>query len=597
MAVYSQRDPAWSGDTLGFGPDSIGMYGCFVTEWAQLMTWAGHPMTPAQMDQALRDKGLFVDCGGVECLTDTALHDAFPDLWGVPDVRHCESFACPQDWLENDGDDYTVCWLSAPQVGFTSHFVGVVDWHAPTFADPWFGEVTDLSFYGGWSKAIQKVIRIRYLGNGQPAPSPTPSPAPAVPVGPVTFQGVTCPAGVHVRVLPGTDQAIVPQPGANPDVVDGGTTLTFDAWCHHTPNPANGADTMPTDYWTNQQDDRWFRVAGTGHWIASGGIKGNPPDGMAPLADPNPAPLTPPSVPVTPAQPAVPVVPFRGNPKALGGAWCWEWEDEAPYAQLKALGFTGVLIRAANGGPGSNDDRFWQQFQARQLRALAAGLEVVPWDYWYGPGDAGYTETDPAAYLRTSAEHLAGRGINAPAYVVDYESRDQTGLAGALKHLRDVSGGAVLLCPPGDPVEFGVSGWSWPDIDAAVDGLVPQLYTSAWPASLTLEKAWGEFQPNVPLWPACDEQDPIRVAAWVTGVRKRDAAGYSYWRAGVGTAATLQAYVPGAPAPDPVPSPAPAPVPSPAPRPTPAPPAPCWPAPQPESWWVILLDWLRGRRR
>jgi len=94
-----------------------------------------------------------------------------------------------------------------------------------------------------------------------------------------TFKGtVSADGGAHVRTLPGTENAIVLQPGANPEVVDKGTLLTFDGWTRHGP-------AIP-DAISGHGDDRWFRTT-QGHWIASAMIVGNPPPGMDPVPDPN----------------------------------------------------------------------------------------------------------------------------------------------------------------------------------------------------------------------------------------------------------------------------------------------------------------------
>jgi len=102
--------------------------------------------------------------------------------------------------------------------------------------------------------------------------SPVPTPG--------IFTGaVSAPEGAHVRTLPGVENPIVPQPGSNPDVVDRGIVLAFNAWTHHGPP-------IP-DAITGQGDDRWFQTT-AGHWIASAMINGNPPASMGPVPDPNP---------------------------------------------------------------------------------------------------------------------------------------------------------------------------------------------------------------------------------------------------------------------------------------------------------------------
>jgi murein DD-endopeptidase MepM/ murein hydrolase activator NlpD len=188
------------------------------------------------------------------------------------------------------------------------------------------------------------------------------------------FQGVTADGGVHVRVLPGQDQQIVQQPGDNPDVVDGGMTLCFDAWCHHAVSGRVtqwGSDTaIPADAWTGAPDDRWFRTA-SGRWIASAGINGSPPAGMAAIADPAPgAPLPVPTWAATaaPGGPHVRAYPGQDAPVVRDcapnepltlDAWCHygsgipdAWTGQPDDRWVRLLDHSGWLANAVvNGNP------------------------------------------------------------------------------------------------------------------------------------------------------------------------------------------------------------------------------------------------------
>jgi N-acetylmuramoyl-L-alanine amidase len=308
--VYSQNDPAWRTTRLGAGPLTIGSNGCYVTSDAMLMSWAGHPIDPSGLNAFFVQHGVYASG---DLLYDTALAVAFPDLWKVEEVYKCESFPCDRNKLNNDDARlYVIVEILGPR-GMT-HFSPVTHWQTWTIADAWdgversIGQRGQLWGWGGDSAAlVAKVIRLRYVGGGQSGGSPLPPPAE-----PGTFVGVTADGGVHVRERPGTDQPLVLQPPpGDPTVVDGGVTLTFDGWCHH---PARGGeDTVPLDHWTGQPDDRWFKVQGTSHWIASANINGNPGSGFSPLPDPGSVlpPAPPPApVPVPPAPvPSVPQVP------------------------------------------------------------------------------------------------------------------------------------------------------------------------------------------------------------------------------------------------------------------------------------------------
>ena len=62
MAVdYSQNDLRWKFNKLGQSTwETIGQYGCLVTSAANVITAQGVPMNPAQVNDALKARGLFV---------------------------------------------------------------------------------------------------------------------------------------------------------------------------------------------------------------------------------------------------------------------------------------------------------------------------------------------------------------------------------------------------------------------------------------------------------------------------------------------------------------------------------------------------------
>jgi hypothetical protein len=255
-----------------------------------------------------------------------------------------------------------------------------------------------------------------------------------------------------------------------------------------------------------------------------------------------PAPPPPPAVPPPqPVHPPSPVVPFTGDPKILEGHWAWEFTDEGDYVALKALGFRGVIIRAFNGSGGATAAAQLASWQARSVAARAAGLEALAWTYWYGPGEAGYTEPDPAAYLMACAQATAALKLDTPGWVIDVEAHQLDGLPAACKLLRDLSGKAVFPCPPGDPVQFGFK-VDWPALDAAVDGYVPQIYTGAWAGAVTMAAALAEWTPTPPIYPASDEQDPAAAGVWVAAVKAAGLKGWSAWRLGTLGPVTLAVY-------------------------------------------------------
>lgn len=600
----SQNDPRWKNNILGHGPNTWGQDGCYATSGTDLSTWSGHPRNPPDV------QNVYPWVGG-ELLSDNFLQVAFPNEWHLEEIYNCSSVPCDQNKLNNDDPNlYVIVGMTGGSLGSGWHFSPIVDWHVPTIADTWPypSQTRSPSVWGlPWQQQISKVMRYRYIGGGTPAPTPTPTPTPApvptpTPAPAGTFTGVVAAGGAHVRQLPGTDQPIVPQPGTNPDIVDAGVGLTFDGWVHHTPKGGTDIAVLDNSYSPPRADDRWFRTSPGHHWMASAGINyangADPPANLL-MADPaasppTPAPLPPPTPTPTPSPTPVP---FTGDIGALMSTGAWEWTDQSDYVKLKADGFRYVLIRAANGEGGTTDASQYQNWLTRSPAARNVGLRAYAWTYWYGPGDAGYTETDPAAYLMRCVDHTISLGIDTAAFVVDYESRDSTGLAAALKSLRARSGKAVFLAPPGDPKEYGILGWDWKSLDASVDGYAPQFYTGAWNGSISFQQAFGEWTPAPPIFPVSDEMDTTKAQQWVQQALVDGITGWSAWRSGTLSDATLQAYAhtTPAPAPSPVPSPAPTPAPVPVPVPTPVPtptPTPV-PGPQPPPTPPVgALDWL-----
>jgi hypothetical protein len=87
-ADFSQRDPRWSGQLLGFARwQTMGGYGCYVTAYANVAQAHGHNVTPADVNQMLRDKNLFV-MDGVKERSDIARPDALSILF--PGTRFVE---------------------------------------------------------------------------------------------------------------------------------------------------------------------------------------------------------------------------------------------------------------------------------------------------------------------------------------------------------------------------------------------------------------------------------------------------------------------------------------------------------------------------
>src|SRR5512144_2882969 len=61
LVYYSQQDPQWKNDILGFGDagDTIGYIGCALTSVAMLLSGHGYTETPKTLNQKLKNVGGF----------------------------------------------------------------------------------------------------------------------------------------------------------------------------------------------------------------------------------------------------------------------------------------------------------------------------------------------------------------------------------------------------------------------------------------------------------------------------------------------------------------------------------------------------------
>ncbi len=189
MGNYCQRDPRWAAHPLGYGPalGTIGAYGCKLTSFADVATWAGYPITPPQLDEAfIAHGGIFRQdpTGTFDFLPDDALALLWPSRFALLSVTAGLASAVIAAALPTP-DRYAVLGLAAS--GGRTHFSPVVALGVK-IGDTWTGLTTLLTAYTGAGWSVTKTAVIRALPKPvPPPPTPTPPPAPTNLDGPIGF--------------------------------------------------------------------------------------------------------------------------------------------------------------------------------------------------------------------------------------------------------------------------------------------------------------------------------------------------------------------------------------------------------------------------
>lgn len=182
MLYFSQRDPHWSADELGWGPpgSKIGTVGCDETCDAMVAHDAFADLafiTPRTLNLAYiaaRDYS-YSSGGDYDLLTDNALAKLWPSRFSVTTVWGYDQARV--DAAVRSSDTYVKLWISTASV--PTHFVLAAGGNL--IIDPWYGKIGYLSGYGG-PKAVRKMIFVKKLPPvAAPVPAPAPKPAP-VPV-------------------------------------------------------------------------------------------------------------------------------------------------------------------------------------------------------------------------------------------------------------------------------------------------------------------------------------------------------------------------------------------------------------------------------
>ena len=139
LVYYSQQDPQWKADLLGFGDpgDTIGMYGCALTSVAMLVSGHGYAETPKSLNQKLKSKDGFVSSG----IRWNVVSQVHPEIT-LRDSVNCETTDAPLARINTSldaGQPVVVRVDSSPAPGLQWHYVMIYARKGDDYLmlDPW----------------------------------------------------------------------------------------------------------------------------------------------------------------------------------------------------------------------------------------------------------------------------------------------------------------------------------------------------------------------------------------------------------------------------------------------------------------------------
>lgn len=140
LVYYSQQDPQWKADKLGFGSqpsDTIGYIGCALTSVAMVLSGHGYTVTPQTLNQKLQGINGFVG-SGIRWHSVTQL---YPQM-RLNSIVKCNDTPAPLDLIDAAlaaGQPAIVCVDSTPAPGLLTHYVVLIARKGNDYLmlDPW----------------------------------------------------------------------------------------------------------------------------------------------------------------------------------------------------------------------------------------------------------------------------------------------------------------------------------------------------------------------------------------------------------------------------------------------------------------------------
>lgn len=140
LAYYSQNDPKWKDDKLGFGTqekETIGYVGCALTSVAMILSGHGFTVTPKELNQKLKSIDGFVGSG----IRWHSVPQLFPAM-RLNSVIKCNDTPAPLAQIDAAlaaGQPAVICVDSTPAEGVLTHYVVLIARKGDDYLmlDPW----------------------------------------------------------------------------------------------------------------------------------------------------------------------------------------------------------------------------------------------------------------------------------------------------------------------------------------------------------------------------------------------------------------------------------------------------------------------------
>lgn len=140
LVYYSQNDPQWKSDKLGFGnqeKDTIGYIGCALTSVAMVLSGHGYTVTPKALNQKLQGINGFAGSG----IKWYSVPQLYPQM-RVDSIIKCYDTPAPLAQIDAalaKGQPAVVCVDSTPAPGLLTHYVVLIGRKGNDYLmlDPW----------------------------------------------------------------------------------------------------------------------------------------------------------------------------------------------------------------------------------------------------------------------------------------------------------------------------------------------------------------------------------------------------------------------------------------------------------------------------